>query len=113
MELLAPKIVNSRQTGVTFLDPLSDFYERLLPLKVVEAIYADWRADGLEVWLVVYQASEADRQQIYEHELALMQAFPELGLDTYLIDRTEVDPLTTVDLTTVDAFLRFPRPRHA
>lgn len=113
MELLAPKIVNTRQVGVTFLDPLSDFYERLLPLEVVEAIYADWQADGLEVWLVVYRASEADRRQIYEHELALMQTFPELGLNTYLIDRTEVDPLTTVDLTTVDAFLRFPRPRHA
>ncbi|HXV42305.1 MAG TPA: hypothetical protein VEC96_04545 [Anaerolineae bacterium] len=62
----------------------------------------------MELWLVVYHASEADRQQIYEQELALMQAFPGLGLDTRLIDRAEVDPLTVVDLTNVDAFLRFP-----
>jgi hypothetical protein len=113
MEVTAPKVVNPRQTSVAFLDPLSAFYERLLPLEAVEAIYADWHPDGLEMWLVVYRASTTDRQQIYEHELALMQAFPGLGLDTHLIDRAEVDPLTTVDLTAVDAFLRFPRLHHA
>ena len=113
MEALAPKLINTRQTVVAFLDPLSDFYERLLPLEVVEALYADWHSDGLEVWLVVYRAGAADRKQIYEEELGLMQAFPGLGLDTHLIDRTEVDPLTIVDLTAVDAFLRFPRLLHA
>jgi hypothetical protein len=113
MEALAPKITNARQTAIAFLDPLSDFYERLLPLEVVEALYADWHPHGVEVWLVVYQASEADRQQIYREELGLMQAFPGLGLDTHLIDRTEVDPLTIVDLMAVDAFLRFPRLHHA
>lgn len=113
MEALAPKIINTRQASVAFLDPLSAFYERLLSLEAVEALYADWHPDGLEVWLVVYHASAVDRQQIYEHELALMRAFPGLGLNTHLIDRAEVDPLTTVDLTAVDAFLRFPHLHHA
>ena len=112
MEVLAPKIVNTLQTAVTFLDPLSTFYERLLPFEAVEASYADWHPDGLEVWLVVYRANATDRQQIYKHELALMRAFPDLGLDTRLIDRAEVDPLTAVDLTAVDTFLRFPRLHH-
>jgi hypothetical protein len=113
MEALAPKIVNTRQAAVGFLDPLRAFYERLLPLEAVEALYADWHPDGLEIWLVIYQASAADRKLIYEEELALMQDFPGLGLDTHLIDRAEVDPLTIVDLTVVDAFLRFPRLHHA
>lgn len=95
------------------LDPLTDFYERLLSVGTVEAIYADWRPDGLEMWLIVYRATEADREQIYNHELSLMQAFPGLGVDTHLIDRSEVDPVEAVDLTAVDAFLRFPRSAHA
>lgn len=113
MEVLAPQITTSGQVAITLLDPLTSFYERLLLVETVEAIYADWQPDGLEVWLVVYRATEADREQIYHHERALMQAFPGLGLDTRLIDRSEVDPIEAVDLTAMDAFLRFPRPAHA
>ncbi len=109
MEVQIPKIITARQTGITFLDPLTDFYGRLMPIEAVEAIYADWQVDGLELWLIIYRATEADRQQIYEQELALMQAFPGLGLDIRLIDRSQVDPVKTIDLTSVDAFLRFPR----
>jgi hypothetical protein len=113
MGVLAPKVTASGQAMVTYLDPLTSFYERLLPLKTVEAIYADWHPDGLEVWLIVYRATEADREQIYNHERALMQTFPGLGVDTRLIDRSEVDPVEAVDLAAVDAFLRFSRPAHA
>lgn len=113
MEAQAPKITTPGQATINLLDPLTHFYERLLPVETVEAIYADWHPDGLEVWLVVYRASEADRDQIYEHERALMQALPGLGLDVRLIDRSEVDPGEAVDLAAVDAFLRFPRPAHA
>ena len=113
MAVQAPKIVNDKQVPITFLDPLTDFYERLLPLATVEAIYADWRPDGLDVWLVINQASEANREEIYRHELAIMQAFPGIGLDIRLIDRAEIDPNETIDLMMVDAFLRFPRLPHA
>lgn len=113
MAVQIPEIKNGKQTSLKFLDPLTSFYERLLPLETVEAIYADWHMDGLQVWLIVNRASEAEREQIYEQELALMQAFPDLGLDTHLIDRSQVDPLETVDLSNVDAFLRFPRLAHA
>ncbi len=113
MEILAPKVTASRQATVTRLNPLTSFYERLLPLETVEAIYADWHPDGLKVWLVVCRATEADREQIYNHERALMQTFPGLGVDTRLIDRSEVDPIEAVDLAAVDVFLRFPRPAYA
>lgn len=113
MAIQIPEVKNGKRTGVTFLDPLTNFYERLLPLETVEAMYADWHLDGLEVWLIVNHAAEAERAQIYEHELALMQTFPNLGLDTHLIDRSEIDPLEAIDLTAVDAFLRFSRPAHA
>jgi hypothetical protein len=112
-KVLAPKITTSARAVVSYLNPLADFYERLLPVEAVEAIYADWRPDGLEIWLVVYHATEADREQIYNHELALMQVFPGLGVDIYLLDRSEVDPVEVVDLTAVDAFLRFPRSAYA
>jgi hypothetical protein len=36
-----------------------------------------------------------------------LQAFPDLGIDTHLIDRAEADPANVIDLTTVDAFLCF------
>jgi len=98
---------------VVYLDPLTYFYECLLPVETVEAIYADWRMDGLDVWLIVYDATEADREQIYNHEQVLMQTFPGLGLDTRLIDRSKVDPIEAVDLRAVDAFLRFPRSAYA
>jgi hypothetical protein len=113
MTIQIPKVNNGEQAGLSFLDPLASFYQRLLPLDTVEAIYADWHVDGLEVWLIVNRATEAEREQIYEHELALMQAFSDLGLDTHLIDRSDGDPLEAVDLTAVDAFLRFPRSTHA
>lgn len=109
----APEVTALARAMVLHLNPLANFYERLLPIEAVEAIYADWRPDGLEIWLVVYHATEADREQIYDHELALMQDFPSLGVDTYLLDRSEVDPVKVVDLTAVDAFLRFPRSDHA
>jgi len=108
-----PTVTALAQAMVLCLDPLTDFYERLLPVETVEAIYADWRPDGLEMWLIVYRATEADREQIYNHERSLMQTFPGLGLDTHLLDRSEVDPIEVVDLTAVDAFLRFPRSAHA
>jgi hypothetical protein len=113
MAVQIPKVTQSHQPEIMFLDPLTDFYERLLPLETVEALYADWRPDGLEVWLVVNRVTETNRKQIYAQELAVMQAFPGLGLDTRLIDRTEIDPGEVVDLTTVDAFLRFPRLAYA
>jgi len=113
VEVLAPQITASRQTVITFLDPLTYFYERLLPVETVEAIYADWHPDGLDVWLIVYHATEADREQIYHHERAFLQAFPGLGLDTRLIDRSEIDPIEAVDLAAADVFLRFPRPAYA
>ena len=52
-----------------YLDPLTYFYERLLPVETVEAIYADWRPDGLDVWLIVYDATEADREQIFNADI--------------------------------------------
>lgn len=113
MVIQAPKVVHDARTPIAFLDPLADFYERLLPLETVEAIYAAWRPDGLDVWLVINQASEANREKIYEQELAVMQAFPGMGLDTHLIDRAEIDPNEAIDLMMVDAFLRFPRLPHA
>lgn len=113
MAIQAPKIVNNNQAPITLLDPLADFYERLLPLGTVEAIYADWHPDGLDVWLVINQASEANREEIYEQELAVMQTFPGMGLDIHLIDRAEIDPDEAIDLMLVDAFLRFPHPPHA
>lgn len=111
MAIQAPTI--HRQPSFTPVDPITAFYQRLLPIASVEALYADWQADGLAVWLVVYQASAAEREQIFAQELALMQAFPDLGIDTHLIDRSESDPAAIVDLTSVDAFLRFSRPAHA
>ena len=114
MEVQAPKVVNAGQLTVNLLDPLTTFYEHLLGLETVEAMYADWQPDGLDVWLVIYRATEADREQIYAQEIALLQAFPGLGLDVRLIDRSEVNPTDAVDLTAVDVFLRFPhRFQHA
>jgi hypothetical protein len=110
MAIQAPTI--HKQSTFTLVDAITAFYKRLLPIATVEALYADWHPGGLEVWLVVYQASAAEREQIFAQELALMQAFPNIGLDTHLIDRAEVAPSTAVDLTTVDAFLRFPRATH-
>lgn len=112
-KILAPQVTTSEQALVVYLDPLTYFYERLLPVETVEAIYADWHPDGLDVWLIVYDATEADREQIYNHEQVLMQTFPGLGLDTRLIDRSKVDPIEAVDLRAVDAFLRFPRSAYA
>ncbi len=112
MEVQAPKVVDTGQLTVKLLDPLAAFYERLLALEIVEAMYANWQPDGLDVWLVVYRATETDREQIYAQEIALIQAFPGLGLDVHLIDRSEVNPTDAVDLTAVDAFLRFPRGSH-
>jgi hypothetical protein len=80
---------------------------------VVEALYAEWQVDGLTVWLVVNGASEANRERIYEQEWSLMQTFPGLGLDVYLLDRQETDPETATNLEHVDVFLRFPHPAHA
>jgi hypothetical protein len=110
MAIQAPTI--HKQSTFTPVDPITAFYQRLLPIAAVEALYADWHPDGLEVWLVVYQASAAEREQIFTQELALMKAFPDIGIDTHLIERTEAEPSAIVDLTTVDAFLRFSRTAH-
>lgn len=96
-----------------FLDPLTHYFERLLPIQTVEALYADWQPDGLEVWLVVNQATEEDRKQIFTQELAVLQAFPGLGLDTRMVDRAEADVNEKIDLLSMDMFLRFPRVLHA
>jgi len=112
MEVEAPKVSPVGQPIVNLLDPLAAFYEHLFSLETVEAMYADWQPDGLDVWLIVYQATEADREQIYAQEIALMQTFPGLGLDVRLIDRSEINPTEAVDLTAVDAFLRFSRHSH-
>jgi hypothetical protein len=111
MTILAPAIQLARQA--TSVDPLTTFYHQLQAIPAVEALYANWHPDGLEVWLVVYQASADDRQSIFAQELALMHSFPGLGVDTHLIDRAEAESSLPVDLSTVDAFLRFTRPAHA
>jgi hypothetical protein len=102
-------LATQRSTSQGFLDPVTEFYKRLLPVKAVEAMYVDREVEGLAVWLVVNKATEADREQIYAQELALMQVHPGLALDTHLIDRSEVNLIDVIDLSAVDAFLRFPR----
>lgn len=87
-----------------FLDPLTNYFERLLPIQSVEALYADWQPDGLEVWLVVNQATEEDRKQVFMQELAVLQAFPGLGLDTRMVDRAEADVNEKIDLLNVFRF---------
>lgn len=109
----APPTKRQAASFAPVLSPITDYYRRLQPLETVQAMYAEWHQDGLDVWLILNQATEEDREQIYKHELALMQAFPGLGLDTRLIERTDVDVEESIDLTTVDVFLRFPRLTHA
>jgi hypothetical protein len=111
MAVLAPTI--ERPSTFTVVDPLTMLYEKLEPITAVEALYANWHSDGLEVWLVVHQLSPAARKEIFAQELALMQAFPGLGIDTHLIDRAAGDSLATIDLASGDAFLRFSRPSYA
>lgn len=117
MNLKAPKMPvltqGSQPARSALLDPVVKFYQLLSPLQVVEALYAEWHPDGLEVWLVVNGATEADRERIYEQEWALMQAFPGLGLDVHLLDRQEIDPNLVTDLERVDVFLRFSETVHA
>ncbi len=117
MDAQAPKVVtpsqSNRPANRTMLDPLVKLYHQLLPIRVIEALYAEWHPDGLEVWLVLNGATEADRERIYEQEWALMQAFPGLGLDVHLLDRQEVNLETAIDLDHVDVFLRFPEAAHA
>jgi hypothetical protein len=117
MNLPIPKLSTLTQgdlpTSHVLLNPVVKFYQWLLPLQVIEALYAEWHPDGLAVWLVVNGATEADRERIYEQELTLMQAFPGLGLDVHLLDRQETDPKTITDLEQVDVFLRFPQLAHA
>ena len=97
----------------SLLNPIVTFYQLLSPLQTVEALYAEWRSDGLTVWLVLNGATEADRERIYDQEWALMQVFPGLGLDVRLLDYQEADPATVADLEHVDVFLRFPVLAHA
>jgi hypothetical protein len=111
MAVLAPTM--ERPFTFTVVDPLTTFYQKLEAITAVEALYANWHPDGLEVWLIVYQLSPAARKEIFAQELALMQAFPGLGIDTHLIDRAAGDSLASIDLTSVDAFLRFSRPSYA
>lgn len=94
MEPQAPTIAavtrGNRSPARPSLDPVVQFYRQLLSLQVVEALYGEWHPDGLEVWLVLHGATEADRERIYEQEWALMEAFPGLGLDVHLLDRQAV-----------------------
>lgn len=117
MTLQVPKIQTATyddlRAGYALLNPVVRFYHLLLPLTVVEALYAEWEADGLEVWLVVNGATSTDRERIFEQEWALMQAFPGFGLDVHLLDRQETDPNMVTNLEHADVFLRFPQPTHA
>jgi len=112
MTIQAPKTMPDIPAVLAFLDPITSYFERLMSIQAVEALYADWQPDGLDVWLVVNQATESDREQIYSQELAVLQAFPGLGLDTRIVDRAKVD-LIDIDLMSMDMFLRFPRVVHA
>lgn len=105
----APVLTSTRKPQA-FLDPVTEFYERLLPVKTVEAMYVERQIEGLQFWLIVHKSTEVEREQIYAQELALMQSYPGLALDTHFIDRSEADPTEIVDLSAVDVFLRFPRP---
>lgn len=117
MNLQAPQISvltqGSQFPGHVLLNPVVEFYRLLLPLQVVEALYAVYHPDGLDIWLVVNAATETDRERIYEQEWALMQAFPGLGLDVHLLDRQEINPEMVANLEQVDVFLRLPQPAHA
>jgi len=97
----------------TPLDPVAQLYQLLLPLESVEALYADWHPDGFDVWIIANNTTEADRDQIYDQEWSLMQQFPGLGVNFYLVDRSEVDPAAMINLDDADFFLRFPRLPHA
>jgi hypothetical protein len=114
--LPVPKLP-ARQGGqplnLALLNPVVQLHQLLSPLHVVEALYAEWHTDGLTVWLVVNGAGEADRERIYEKEWSLMQAFPGLGLDVYLLDRQETDPETITNLEHMDVFLRFAHAAYA
>jgi hypothetical protein len=103
-------VLTSTHKPQAFLDPVTEFYERLLPVKTVEAMYVERQVEGLQFWLIVHKSTEVEREQIYAQELGLMQSYPGLALDTHLIDRFEADPAKIVDLSAVDVFLRFPRP---
>jgi len=113
MTIQAPKTIPDIPTVIAFLDPITSYYERLLPIQSVEALYADWQLDGLDVWLIVNRATESDRNQIYTQEMAILQAFPGLGLDTRMVDRSQVDLAESIDLMSMDMFFRFPRVVHA
>ena len=113
MTIQAPKTISDNPPMLAFLDPLTSYFERLLPIQTVEALYADWQPDGMDVWLVVNQATEEDRNQIFTQELSVLQAFPGLGLDTRMVDRAQVDVNEAIDLLSMDMFLRFPRLLHA
>jgi hypothetical protein len=97
----------------TILDPIVYFYELLLPLEKVVALYANRHSDGFDVWVVADDTTVTDREQIYDQEWALMQQFPDLGFDFRLVDRAQSAPTEMVNLDSVDIFLRFPRFSHA
>ena len=93
----------------TPLEPLAYLYQLLMPLQTVEALYADWRPEGFEIWMVANQTTVADREQIYTQEWALMQKFPMLGFDFHFVDRSQSDAAPLISLDDADFCLRLPR----